>query len=39
MRLLRRREGDTFVRLPFCALTAGEIDKGVRALAQVVRSL
>lgn len=31
--------GDTFVRLPFCALTAGEIDEGVRALAQVVRSL
>jgi DNA-binding transcriptional MocR family regulator len=31
--------GDTFVWLPFCALTAGEIDEGVRALAQVVRSL
>jgi hypothetical protein len=31
--------GDTFVRLPFCALTTEEIDTGVRALAQVVRSL
>jgi len=31
--------GDTFVRLPFCALTTVEIDAGVKALAQVVRSL
>jgi len=31
--------GDTFVRLPFCALTTQEIDEGVRTLAQVVRSL
>jgi len=31
--------GDTFVRLPFCALTTDEIDEGVRTLAQVVRSL
>ncbi|MHB8108126.1 MAG: PLP-dependent aminotransferase family protein, partial [Candidatus Cryosericum sp.] len=31
--------GDTFVRLPFCALTTKEIDDGVRALARVVRSL
>jgi 2-aminoadipate transaminase len=31
--------GDTFVRLPFCALTTEEIDEGVRTLAQVVRSL
>jgi 2-aminoadipate transaminase len=31
--------GDTFVRLPFCALTTDEIDEGVRILAQVVRSL
>jgi len=31
--------GDTFVRLPFCALTTAEIDAGVKALAQVVRSL
>lgn len=31
--------GDTFVRLPFCALTTEEIDEGVRALARVVRSL
>jgi 2-aminoadipate transaminase len=31
--------GDTFVRLPFCALTVDEIDAGVRALAGVIRSL
>ncbi|HWQ22403.1 MAG TPA: PLP-dependent aminotransferase family protein [Clostridia bacterium] len=31
--------GDTFVRLPFCALTTEEIDEGVRTLAWVVRSL
>ncbi len=31
--------GDTFIRLPFCALTTEEIDTGVRTLAQVVRSL
>ncbi len=31
--------GDTFVRLPFCALTTDEIDEGVRALARVVRSV
>ena len=31
--------GDTFVRLPFCALTTEEIDEGVRTLARVVRAL
>lgn len=31
--------GDTFVRLPFCALSTEEIHEGVRALARVVRAL
>jgi 2-aminoadipate transaminase len=31
--------GDTFVRLPFCALTPEEIRAGVARLAEVVRSL
>lgn len=31
--------GDTFVRLPFCALTTKEIDAGITTLARVVRSL
>ncbi len=31
--------GDNFIRLPFCALTAQEIEEGVARLAQVVRDL
>ena len=31
--------GDNFVRLPFCALTPGEIEEGVSRLARVVREL
>lgn len=31
--------GDGFVRLPFCALTPGEIEEGVTRLASVVRGL
>lgn len=31
--------GDTFVRLPFCALSTKEIDEGIRTLARVVQSL
>ena len=31
--------GDNFVRLPFCALSSEEIDRGVSLLADVVRSL
>ncbi len=30
--------GDTFVRLPFCALTPEQIHEGIRRLASVVRS-
>lgn len=31
--------GDTFVRLPFCALNTEEIDEGIRMLARVVQSV
>lgn len=31
--------GDTFVRLPFCALSREEIDNGIAILAQVIKSL
>lgn len=31
--------GDSFVRLPFCALTPDEIEAGITRLAEVVRSL
>ncbi|MFW6135328.1 MAG: PLP-dependent aminotransferase family protein [Chloroflexota bacterium] len=34
-----RGNGSSFVRFPFCALTAQEIEEGVRRLAQVVRDL
>jgi 2-aminoadipate transaminase len=30
--------GDRFIRLPFCALTPGEIDEGVRRLADAVKA-
>ncbi len=32
-------DGDRFVRLPFCALTAAEIEEGIARLAEVVRGL
>ena len=31
--------GERFLRLPFCALTAGQIDEGVRRLAEAVREV
>ena len=34
-----RAKGNSFVRLPFCALTAQQIEEGVGRLADVVRSL
>jgi DNA-binding transcriptional MocR family regulator len=34
-----RGNGDGFVRLPFCALTPGEIEEGVGRLANVVQQL
>ncbi len=34
-----RQNGSSFVRLPFCALTAQEIEEGVRRLAEVVRAV
>jgi 2-aminoadipate transaminase len=33
------RDGDRFVRLPFCALTPEEIQAGIARLAEVVRAL
>ena len=34
-----RKNGSSFVRLPFCALTAQEIEEGVRRLAGAVRAV
>lgn len=31
-------KGENFVRLPFCALTPGEIDEGVRRLSRAIRA-
>ena len=31
--------GQRFLRLPFCALTAGQIDEGVRRLSEAVRAV
>lgn len=31
--------GERFLRLPFCALTAGQIDEGVRRLSEAVRAV
>jgi DNA-binding transcriptional MocR family regulator len=36
---VERHNGNGFVRLPFCALTAQEIEEGVKRLARVVRRL
>lgn len=33
------RDGERFLRLPFCALTPAEIDEGVRRLGEVVQAL
>ena len=32
------RKGENFIRLPFCALTPGEIEEGIRRLAKAIDS-